>query len=144
MVSADCSARTRACARSTGWNSIDSASNNPNACSNASRSSGAARIFLRHALATSNVSKLGACNETLRRRGRTSSRVRSSNNSATIAEASTILAIAVVADQPRRLVPALEAERADSRRDLLDRKLARRHPGRLLEERAQFALQRAM
>src|SRR5205807_9313472 len=100
-------------------------------------SSGAARIFLRHAFATSNASRLGACNETW-------SRVRSSNKSATMAEASTTLAVTVFADQPRRLVAALEAELADSGRDLLDRKLARRRPGRLLNERAQFALQRAM
>src|SRR5438445_269576 len=45
------------------------------------------------------------------------------------------LAVTVFADQPRRFVPALEAELADSRRDLLDRKLGRRHPGRLLDER---------
>ena len=54
------------------------------------------------------------------------------------------LAVTVFSDQPRRFVTALEAELADSRRDLLDRKFARRRPGRLIEERAQFALQRAM
>src|SRR5271170_4264505 len=129
--------------RLTASSEIESASSKKKASISASRSAGAARIFFRQAFATSNLMRLGARRVASRSRGTISSRFSSLNSKAAIADASTTLSVTVFADEPRRFVPPREIEAAHSGDDFVNAKPARR-PGRLVDQRPQFALQRPM
>src|SRR5258708_4747316 len=121
---------------------IESASSKEKASISASRSAGAARIFFKPALATSNPMRLG-WRVASRSRGTISSRFSSLNSKATIADASTTLSVTVFADEPRCFVPPRETESAYPGDDFVNSKPARR-PRRLVDQRPQFALQRPM
>src|SRR5580693_9313239 len=122
---------------------IESASSKEKASISASRSSGAARIFFKQAFATSNPMRLGAWRVASRSRGTISSRVSSLNSKATTADASMTLSVTVFADEPRRFVPPREIKPPHPSDDFVNSKPARR-PGRLVDQRPQFALQRPM
>src|SRR5581483_5142491 len=86
--------------------------------------------------------RVGAASEKPRRRRTISSRVVSLKRRATTAEASTTLKVTVFADQPRRLVAALKAERGDFGGDLIDRKLYRNACRSFVDQRPQLSLER--
>jgi hypothetical protein len=104
---------------------------------------GGTAIFFKHAFAISYPMKLGARRVASRSRETILSRVSSLNSNATIADASTTLSVTIFSDQPRRVVPPHEIEPAHSSDDFVNCELARR-PGRLIDQRPQFALRRPM
>src|ERR1700722_19468293 len=130
-----------AASRLTVSSEIESASSKEKALTSASRSAGAARIFFKQAFATSNPIRLGARGVATRRRGTISSRLKSLNSKATIADASTTLSVTVFADEPRRFVPPRKIKAPHSGDDFVNSEPAQR-PGRLVDQRPQFALQR--
>jgi hypothetical protein len=123
---------------------MESSGSKANAASSACRSLGVARIFFRHALATSNSRRLGARSEAPRSPATTVSRANSLNSNATMADASTTLSVTVFADQPRRFVPPREIKLTDPFGNLVIGQPARRGPCRLVDHGPQFALQLAM